>query len=85
MAWQFFKPGQDEIVIDKTVKNPWNWQWLSRNINNGKKDQSTIERLPNLALQHACYAMRINEEKRGWKSVNNIFFKNKFSHLVTHF
>jgi hypothetical protein len=50
-----------------------------------KKDQSTIEGLPNLALQYVCYAMRIDEEKRGWKSVNNIFFKNKFSHLVTHF
>ena len=24
MAWRFPKPGQDVIVIDKTVKNPWN-------------------------------------------------------------
>jgi hypothetical protein len=36
MAWWFSKPGQDVIVIDKTKKNPWNWQWLSRNINNRK-------------------------------------------------
>jgi hypothetical protein len=45
MAWRFFKPVQDMIVIDKTVKNPWNWQWLSRNINNGKKKLKFQQRL----------------------------------------
>ena len=70
MAWRFPKPGQDVIVIDKTVKNPWNigsdYHATLITEKRSKYDRKITE--PCTATCVLC-----NED-----SVNNIFFKINF-------
>ena len=55
--------------IDKTVKNGWNWQWLSRTVNEEKVSEN-IRKLnePGIARCILCNK-NINYGNRGWKSV----------------
>jgi hypothetical protein len=73
MAWRFSKPGQDMKIIDKIVKNPWYWQWLSRNVKKEKRSKYYRKiTKPCIAMSVLCNE-DINEVKCGWKSDGAIY------------